>query len=92
MYITVMVIGARILFRLIEYSDGLYTAIPRQEVYQYCFDSPLMLIASTMFNASHPSALMPGKAGDMPTRKEKKKAGKGSVDHILLGSQRTSVV
>ncbi|KAH7412685.1 hypothetical protein BKA64DRAFT_770361 [Cadophora sp. MPI-SDFR-AT-0126] len=76
MYIAVFLIGARIIFRLVEYAGGLNSAIPRHGVYQYCLDSLLMLIGSTLFNVVHPGNVMPGKRGDMPSRKERKMVGK----------------
>ncbi|PVH86488.1 hypothetical protein DL98DRAFT_557041 [Cadophora sp. DSE1049] len=85
MYIAVLLIGARIVFRLVEYAGGLNSAIPRHEVYQYCLDSLLMLIASTLFNVVHPGAVMPGKEGDMPSRKKRKMIGKresGGMDRF----------
>jgi hypothetical protein len=63
---------ARIIFRLIEYSDGIHSSIPRHEVYQYCLDSLLMLIGSTLFNMVHPGQIMPGVAHDLPSRKDRK--------------------
>lgn len=33
-----------------------------------------MFIASTLFNAVHPGKVMPGKGGDIPSRKERKMA------------------
>ncbi|KAH7142661.1 RTA-like protein [Dactylonectria estremocensis] len=72
LYFTVILISARIVFRLIEYSDGLDSSIPRHEVYQYCLDSLLMLIASCIFNIVHPGLIMAGKQGDLPNKEERK--------------------
>jgi hypothetical protein len=66
---------ARIIFRLIEYSDGIHSSIPRHEAYQYCLDSLLMLIGSTLFNVVHPGRIMPGVAHDLPSRKDRKLRG-----------------
>jgi hypothetical protein len=63
---------ARIIFRLIEYSDGIHSSIHRHEAYQYCLDSLLMLIGSTLFNVVHPGRIMPGVAHDLPSRKDRK--------------------
>ncbi|KAK4545498.1 hypothetical protein LTR36_002848 [Oleoguttula mirabilis] len=71
-YIIVFLITGRIIFRLIEYSSGITSSIPQHEVYQYVFDSSLMLIALALFNIFHPGMMMPGKASNMPKRKERK--------------------
>jgi hypothetical protein len=79
-YVVVLLITVRIIFRLVEYSNGIQSTIPAHEVYQYIFDSTLMFIASVLFNIFHPGRLMPGKESNMPKRKERKalrKAGEG---------------
>jgi hypothetical protein len=68
----IIIFQARIIFRLIEYSNGIHSSIPRHEVYQYCLDSLLMLIGSTLFNVVHPGRIMPGVAHDLPSRKDRK--------------------
>ncbi|KAK5130785.1 hypothetical protein LTR08_001675 [Meristemomyces frigidus] len=71
-YAVVLLITCRIIFRLIEYSNGIESAIPRQEAYQYVFDSLMMLIALALYNVFHPGRMMPGKEANMPKRKERK--------------------
>jgi hypothetical protein len=68
----ITIFQARIIFRLIEYSNGIHSSIPRHEVYQYCLDSLLMLIGSTLFNVVHPGRIMPGVAHDLPPRVDRK--------------------
>ena len=77
-YSVLLLITVRIIFRLIEYSNGIESTIPKQEAYQYVFDSTLMLIASVLFNIFHPGRLMPGKEANLPghkLRKNMKKQG-----------------
>jgi hypothetical protein len=71
-YVVVGLITVRIIFRLIEYSNGLKSTIPRHEVYQYIFDSTLMLIALVLFNIFHPGRLMAGAESNLPSRKVRK--------------------
>ncbi|KAH6987018.1 RTA1 like protein-domain-containing protein [Ilyonectria destructans] len=78
LYFTVILISARICFRLVEYAGGLDSSIPRHEAYQYCFDSLLMLIASCIFNIAHPGRIMAGKQGDLPNKSERKRHAMGS--------------
>ncbi|KAK0510762.1 hypothetical protein JMJ35_007194 [Cladonia borealis] len=78
-YAALTLITIRIIFRLIEYSKGINSSIPRHEAYQYVFDSTLMLFALILFNIFHPGRLMPGKEADFPSRKQRKAAGKNGV-------------
>ncbi|EGU75407.1 hypothetical protein FOXB_14082 [Fusarium oxysporum f. sp. conglutinans Fo5176] len=90
LYFAVILISARIIFRLIEYSGGLNSSIPRHEAYQYCLDSLLMLIASCVFNIVHPGRVMPGKQGDLPNKAERKLheiTPEACGDRILLSNQ-----
>ena len=66
----------RIIFRLVEYAQGLTSSIPNHEAYQYCLDSLPMLAALVMFNIVHPGRIMSGKESDIPSRKQRKQAGR----------------
>jgi hypothetical protein len=65
----------RIVFRLVEYSDGFKSNIPDHEAYQYALDSLPMLFALVILNFIHPGRIMPGKESDLPGRKERKAEG-----------------
>ncbi|KAG0647404.1 putative lipid transporter atnI [Hyphodiscus hymeniophilus] len=71
-YAVLILITARIIFRLVEYSSGFTSTIPNHEAYMYCLDSLPMLTALVMLNIVHPGAVMPGKESDLPSRKERK--------------------
>ncbi|KAL9598624.1 MAG: hypothetical protein Q9219_004369 [cf. Caloplaca sp. 3 TL-2023] len=71
-YAVLILITVRIIFRLVEYAQGLDTSIPNHEIYQYIFDSLPMLLALVIFNVIHPGRIMPGKESDFPSRKERK--------------------
>jgi len=73
-YAVVGLITGRIIFRMIEYSDGLTSTIPDTEWYQYVFDSTFMLIALLIYNVFNPARVMPGKESDLPSKKERKQA------------------
>ncbi|KAH7169490.1 RTA1 like protein-domain-containing protein [Fusarium sp. MPI-SDFR-AT-0072] len=81
LYLTVILISARIIFRLVEYSNGLNSSIPRHEVYQYCLDSLLMFIASCIFNIMHPGRIMAGKQGDLPNKAERRLYSRATEAH-----------
>lgn len=71
-YAVLLLITIRIIFRLIEYSDGLESSIPNHEAYQYVFDSFLMMVALVLYNVWHPGRLMPGSESNLPSRKQRK--------------------
>lgn len=71
-YTVLILITVRIIFRLVEYAQGLDSSIPNHEVYQYFFDTLPMLLALVVYNVVHPGRVMPGKESDFPSRKERK--------------------
>jgi hypothetical protein len=75
LYVVYAVLGLitiRIIFRLIEYSNGLKSTIPSKEAYMYVFDSLPMFVALLLLNIMHPGRVMPGKESDLPSRKQRK--------------------
>ena len=74
-----MNIKVRIVFRLIEYSNGYSHGIPVHEAYQYCLDSLPMFTALVLLNVVHPGRIMPGKESNLPSRKFRKAQGKDNV-------------
>lgn len=80
LYAALFLITVRIIFRLVEYSDGIDSTIPNHEAYQYCFDSLPMLVALVLFNIYHPGKIMPGKESDFPSRKERKRLANQSPE------------
>ena len=64
---------------MIEYSNGVKSGIPKHEVYQYIFDSTMMLFALALLNVVHPGRIMRGKECDFPSRKQRKAAGKDNI-------------
>jgi len=71
-YAALVLITIRIIFRLIEYSNGITSTIPNHEAYMYILETTPMLIAVLLFNIVHPGAIMPGKESDIPGRKARK--------------------
>ncbi|KAK4082059.1 hypothetical protein Purlil1_11282 [Purpureocillium lilacinum] len=73
-----ILVTIRIIFRLIEYANGLESSIPEHEVYQYALDSLPMLIALVLFNIVHPGRVMPAhetKIPSFPERRRQKREG-----------------
>jgi len=79
LYGALALITIRIIFRLIEYAQGIDSGIPRKEAYQYVFDSSMMLCALVLLNVVHPGRIMPGREYDFPGRKERKAKGKNGI-------------
>ncbi|KAK3725926.1 hypothetical protein LTR37_000074 [Vermiconidia calcicola] len=86
LYTCLVLITMRIIFRLVEYSDGLESTIPSHEAYQYCLDSLPMLLALVLLNVVHPGRLMSGQESDMPSRKQRKSGlrTKPNLDYSAL--------
>ncbi|KAI9678741.1 MAG: hypothetical protein M1817_005798 [Caeruleum heppii] len=78
-YIVLSLITLRIIFRLVEYSNGLDSSIPRHEAYMYCLDTLPMLIAIVLFNIIHPGAVMSGKGSDIPGFRQRRRTQRGVV-------------
>lgn len=57
-YAVGVLITVRIIFRLVEYSQGFKSSIPKHEVFQYSLDSTPMLFALIAFNVWHPGRLL----------------------------------
>lgn len=74
MYAALTLITVRIIFRLVEYSQGFDAPIVHTESYQYIFDAVPMLFASCLFMIYHPGRVLQGPNGSFPSRKEKKAA------------------
>ena len=76
LYAALALITVRIIFRLIEYSQGYKSSIVTKEVWALIFDSLPMFIALVLFNVVHPGRIMVGKEADFPSRKARKAASK----------------
>ena len=73
-YLSLALITVRIIFRLVEYSQGPESTIPRTESFQFLFDAVPMLIVVTLWAVFHPGRVLVGVDSEFPTlsRKEKK--------------------
>ncbi|ESZ92179.1 hypothetical protein SBOR_7436 [Sclerotinia borealis F-4128] len=72
LYVVIILITIRIIFRLIENSQGLTSSIPNHEAFQYIFDSVPMFFALVLLNIFHPGRIMAGLESNIPGRKERK--------------------
>ncbi|RJE27298.1 RTA1 domain-containing protein [Aspergillus sclerotialis] len=76
-YVALVLITIRIIFRLVEYSHGVSSTSPilRYEVYQYVLDLAPMFLAFLVLNIFHPGRVLTGPESEFPrlSRAEKKK-------------------
>jgi hypothetical protein len=64
----------RIIYRLIEFSGGVYSTLPMHEVYFYVLEAVPMFFACLIMNIFHPGRYLVGPESEFPrkTRAEKK--------------------
>ncbi|KAF7315493.1 RTA1-domain-containing protein [Mycena indigotica] len=70
-YACIVLITIRIIFRLIEFSSGLFSPITMTEAPFYTTEALPMFLALLLLNASHPALVLVGPDSEFP-RKEKK--------------------
>ncbi|MCJ1306384.1 hypothetical protein MMC25_000026 [Agyrium rufum] len=76
LYGALAMITIRIIYRLCEFSGGLYSYAPTHEWLQFTWDALPMLLALAIFNVWHPGTILLGLESDFPrqTRAQKKAA------------------
>lgn len=76
LYASLGLITIRIIFRLVQYSSGVYGALATHEAYFYCFEAAPMVLAIGIMNVIHPGRTLVGPEAEFPkiTRMEKKEA------------------
>ncbi|TGO18828.1 hypothetical protein BTUL_0007g00460 [Botrytis tulipae] len=72
LYAVILLITIRIIFRLVEYSQGLKSSIPNHEAFQYSLDSVPMLFALVILNIFYPGRIMADPDSSIPGRKARK--------------------
>ena len=73
LYAVLVLITIRIIFRLVEYSQGLDSGIPTKEAYTFVLESLPMFVAVLLLNIVHPGRVMPGSESNLPGRKQRKR-------------------
>ncbi|KAJ7489571.1 RTA1 like protein-domain-containing protein [Mycena latifolia] len=71
MYASLGLITLRIVFRLIEFSSGVYSPITMHEAPFYCLEATPMFLALFLWNVFHPGQVLVGPDSEFP-KKEKK--------------------
>ncbi|KAJ7851504.1 RTA1 like protein-domain-containing protein [Mycena olivaceomarginata] len=75
MYASLILITIRIVFRLIEFSSGVFSPITMHEAPFYCLEALPMFVALLLWNVCHPGRVLVGPDSEFP-KKEKKKSKK----------------
>ncbi|KAK7018502.1 RTA1-domain-containing protein [Favolaschia claudopus] len=77
MYTSLALITVRIVYRLIEFSSGVYSTLTMHEAPFYCLEALPMFIALLLWNICHPGQVLVGPDSEFP-KKEKKSKRKGN--------------
>ncbi|KAJ7872315.1 hypothetical protein B0H14DRAFT_3565820 [Mycena olivaceomarginata] len=75
MYTSIGLITIRIVFRLIEFSSGVYSPIMMHEAPFYCLEALPMFAALLLWNISHPGQILVGRDSEFPKKEKKSKKG-----------------
>ncbi|KIX10031.1 uncharacterized protein Z518_01112 [Rhinocladiella mackenziei CBS 650.93] len=76
LYVALGLITVRIIFRLVEYTDGEYSYVARYEAFFYCLEALPMVVSLAMFNVWHPAMVLVGPESEFPKRVKKSRAEK----------------
>ncbi|KAJ6589223.1 RTA1 like protein-domain-containing protein [Mycena capillaripes] len=75
MYASLTLITLRIVFRLVEFSSGVYSPITMHEAPFYCLEALPMFVALLLWNIFHPGQVLVGPDSDFPKKEKKSKDG-----------------
>lgn len=82
LYLVLGLIVFRNIYRLIEFSAGVYSNITEHEWYTYVFDATPMFFALIAFNAYHPGRILRGPNSDFSESKKIEKAEKQAKKQV----------
>ncbi|OJD25802.1 hypothetical protein ACJ73_02819 [Blastomyces percursus] len=74
LYAGLILITIRIIYRLVEYSNGVENGLATSEVAFYCLEAVPMFFGFVLFNVVHPGMVLVGPESEFP-KKDKKKMG-----------------
>ncbi|KAF7291107.1 RTA1-domain-containing protein [Mycena indigotica] len=76
MYSCIVLITIRIVFRLIEFSAGLFSPLTMHEAPFYATEALPMFLALLVWNISHPGVILQGPDSELPKKQKKSKKDK----------------
>ncbi|EWC43438.1 hypothetical protein DRE_07579 [Drechslerella stenobrocha 248] len=90
LYFTLFMIGVRIIFRLVEFSQGIYDAtLTTHEVFFYVLEAAPMLIACVTWNVFHPGRFLVGPESEFPHLSRQAKKAKKAEKKRLTAEKKT---
>ncbi|KAJ7186543.1 RTA1 domain-containing protein [Mycena filopes] len=84
MYASLTLITIRIVFRLIEFSSGVFSPITMHEAPFYCLEALPMFTALLLWNVFHPGQVLVGPESEFPKKQKKGKGAKMEQDVYSL--------
>ncbi|KAJ7695604.1 RTA1 like protein-domain-containing protein [Mycena olivaceomarginata] len=75
MYASLLLITIRIVYRLIEFSSGIYSSLTMHEAPFYCLEATPMFLALLLWNVYHPGRILVGPDSEFPKKEKKSKRG-----------------
>lgn len=73
-----IVFQIRVIYRLVEFSEGVNSTLTDHEAFFYCLEAVPMLSALSLFNIWHPGAILVGPDSEFPKKEKKSKSKKQS--------------
>ncbi|KDQ59342.1 hypothetical protein JAAARDRAFT_34082 [Jaapia argillacea MUCL 33604] len=73
LYATLTLITIRVIYRLVEFSQGIYNALTMHEAFFYCLEAIPMLSAMVLYNIWHPGRVLVGPESEFPKKPKKEK-------------------
>ncbi|KAF8587695.1 RTA1-domain-containing protein, partial [Ramaria rubella] len=73
LYASLVLITIRVIFRLIEYSQGTFSTVTTHEAFFYCLDSVPVFISIMLFYFLHPGKVLVGPDSEFPKPEKKNK-------------------
>ena len=88
LYAALTLITVRIIFRLVEYTDGDESHVAVHEAYFYCLEALPMIVSLVIFNVVHPALVLVGPESEFPKRVKKPRKEK-NLDKAAKKRHRT---
>ncbi|KAH8829938.1 RTA1 domain-containing protein [Flagelloscypha sp. PMI_526] len=81
LYVVLILITIRIIYRIAEYTTGFDSGLIRDEKWFYILEAGPMLICLLLFNIIHPGTALIGPESEFPKKEKKKKKSKKHEKH-----------
>ncbi|KAF9530893.1 RTA1 like protein-domain-containing protein [Crepidotus variabilis] len=82
LYAVLLLITIRIIYRLVEFSQGVYSTLTMHEVYFYVLEALPMMLAFLILAIWHPGTVLVGPESEFPKKEKKSKKDKKEPTHL----------